>query len=301
MIRYQPKCVLNIQAELGEHPIWSAEGHCLYWLDIEKLTINRFVPATGNNTAWKLPSRPGCFALAAAGGAIIAAQDGFYEMNFATGAIERMLPVGHDPVVMRFNDGRTDGQGRLWISTVRADMDLTKIDENAYYRLDGKDLKQVLTSVGIPNGTAFSPDGKTMYRAQSESRQIFSYDYDTATGTPSNQRLFATVLEKHGMPDGATVDDQGGYWVAIAAPPGGSAITGGVARYTPDGKLDRYIDMPVPFVTMVAFGGPDLATLYITTARLELFMPNAVPEGAGNLFAVETEFRGVAESKFRRV
>lgn len=221
-------------------------------------------------------------------------------MNFTTGTIERTMPVGHDPAVMRFNDGRTDAQGRLWISTVRVDMDLANTAENAYYRLAGRSLERVLTSVGIPNGTAFSPDGKTMYRAQSESRQIFSYDYDTATGTPSNQRLFATVPEQYGMPDGATVDDQGGYWVAIAAPPGGPP-TGGVARYTPDGKLDRYINMPVPFVTMVAFGGPNLSTLYITTARLEAFMPQGVPEGAGNLFAVETDFRGVPESKFRRV
>ena len=185
------------------------------------------------------------------------------------------------------------------VSTVRVDMDLSNTAGNAYYRLDGRGLERVLNSVGIPNGTAFSPDGTTMYRAESTTRQIFSYDYDPATGTPSNERVFATVPNELGMPDGATVDDRGGYWVAIAAPPGGPP-TGGVARYTPDGKLDRYVDLPVPFVTMVAFGGPDLSTLYITTARLEVFMPQRVPEGAGNVFAMET-IRGFAESKFRRV
>lgn len=300
MISYQPKCVLNIEAELGEHPIWSAEGDCLYWLDIESSTINRFDPATGKNTVWKLPARPGCFALRADGGALIAAQDGFYEMDFATGGVELLMRPAHDPAVMRFNDGRTDNQGRLWVSTVRVDMDMSNTAGNAYYRLDERGIERVLSSVGIPNGTAFSPDGKTMYRAQTESRQIFSYDYDPATGTPSNERLFATVPNEYGMPDGATVDDQGGYWVALAAPPGGRP-TGGVARFTPGGKWDRYFDLPVPFVTMVAFGGPSLSTLYITTARLEAFMPHGVPEGAGNLFAVETDFHGVAESKFRRV
>ena len=298
MSNYQPKCVLNIKAELGEHPIWSAEGDCLYWLDIENTTINRFVPATGKNTVWKLPARPGCFALRADGGAIVAAQDGFYDLNFTTGSIERIRSPAHDPAVMRFNDGRTDSQGRLWISTVRVDMDLANTADNAYFRMDGRGLEKVINSVGIPNGTAFSPDGKTMYRAQSESRQIFSYDYDPATGTPSNERVFATVPSELGMPDGATVDDQGGYWVAVAAPPGGPP-TGGVARFTPAGKLDRYVDMPVPFVTMVAFGGPKLSTLYVTTARLEAFMPNGVPEGAGNIFAMETDFRGIAETKFR--
>lgn len=296
MSHYQPECVLDVRAELAEHPIWSAEDNCLYWLDIENLTINRFAPSPGTNTVWKLPSRPGCFALTSAGGALIAAQDGFYQLSFTSGSIHRVRAPAHDPAVMRFNDGRTDNQGRLWISTVRIDMSLSNTAENAYYRLDEHGLARVINSVGIPNGTAFSPDGRIMYRAQTETRQIFKYDYDPATGTPSNPRLFATVPEKYGLPDGATVDATGGYWVAVAAPPGG-APTGGVAHYTPEGTLERYIDLPVPFVTMVAFGGPQLSTLYVTTARLQAFMPK-VPEGAGNLFAMETEFRGVPETRF---
>jgi sugar lactone lactonase YvrE len=296
MSRYQPQCVLDIKAELGEHPIWSAEENCLYWLDIENATINRFAPATGKNTAWKLPARPGCFALCEGDQAVVAAQDGFYRINFATGAIHFVMAPAHDPGVMRFNDGRTDAQGRLWISTVRVDMSLTETADNSYYRLDGKGLHKVLRSVGIPNGTAFSPDGRTMYRAQTETRQIFGYDYDARTGTPSNERVFATIPDEYGMPDGATVDADGGYWVALAVPPG-VAATSGVARFTPDGKLDRHVAMPVPFVTMVAFGGPDLSTLYITTARLEAFMPQ-VPEGAGNVFAMETDYHGFAEARF---
>ncbi len=298
MKNYEPKCVLDIGAELGEHPIWSAEGNCLYWLDIEKTTINRFVPETGENKAWKLPTRPGCFALCDGGAAIIAAQDGLYEFDFRTGTVQRILAPGHDPAVMRFNDGHTDTAGRLWISTVRADMNLSETAENSYYRLDGQGLQRVLKSVGIPNGTAFSPDGRTMYRAQSESRQVFRYDYDVHTGTPGNERLFATIPDQYGMPDGAAVDADGAYWVAVAAPPSGPP-TGGVARFTPDGKLDRFVGLPVPFVTMVAFGGPALSTLYVTTARLEQFMPQ-VPEGAGNLFAMETGHRGIAEPKFNR-
>ncbi len=241
MTHYQPRCVLKIGAELGEHPIWSAEGDCLYWLDIENSTINRFIPTSGRNSFWKLPSRPGCFALQTNGNAIVAAQDGFYDLDFTTGAIELILRPAHDPAVMRFNDGHTDNQGRLWISTVRVDMNLSDTAENSYYRLDGRDLKKVLRSVGIPNGTAFSPDGKTMYRAESTSRQIFGYDYDSATGIPSNERVFAKVPDEKGMPDGATIDDQGGYWVAVAAPPGGPP-TGGVALHARRkiGPLHRY-------------------------------------------------------------
>ena len=298
MKTYEPTCVLDIRAELGEHPIWSAQDSCLYWLDIEKTTINRFVPATGGNKVWKLPTRPGCFALSDAGTVVIAAQDGFYELDLRSGAVEHVLAPAHDPAVMRFNDGHTDARGRFWISTVRADMNLSETAENSYFRLDGRGLQKVLKSVGIPNGTAFSPDGKLMYRAQSESRQVFQYDYDLDTGTPSNERAFATIPERYGMPDGATIDADGAYWVAVAAPPGGPP-TGGVARFTPDGKLDRFVNLPVPFVTMVAFGGPNLSTLYITTARLEQFMPQA-PEGAGNLFAMETAHRGIAEPKVKQ-
>lgn len=100
------------------------------------------------------------------------------------------------------------------------------------------------------------------------------------------------------MPDGATVDEHGGYWVALAAPPSGPP-NGGVARFTPDGKLERYFDLPVPFVTMVAFGGSALSTLYITTARLEAFMKDGVPPGAGNLYAVEVDVRGILETPYR--
>lgn len=295
MSSYRVERALQIGAELGEHPVWSAAEACLYWLDIQNMTINRFDPAAGANRAWSLPARPGCFAFQPDGRALVAAQDGFYAMDFATGAATRVRAPAHDPEVMRYNDGRTDRQGRFWVSTVRVDMDLSATADNAYFRLDASGLTQELGDIGIPNGTAFSPDGRTLYRAQTETRQIFAYDYDPGSGAPSNRRQFATVPERYGMPDGATVDAEGGYWVALAQPPGGGP-RGGVARFAPDGRLDRYVELPVPFVTMVAFGGADLSTLYVTTARLEAFMAGPVPEGAGDIFAVETGVRGLPEA-----
>lgn len=299
MANYEPRVVLEIGAELGEHPLWSAAEQCLYWLDIDNCRINRFDPASGSNRAWQLPSAPGCFALRDDGTAVIAAQDGFYVMDFATGSVELAKPAKHDPARLRFNDGRTDRQGRFWVSTVRVDLDLNDTKEHGWFRLDRNGLEEKIFSVGIPNGTAFSPDGRTMYRARTLERQIFAYDYDPATGDIANERLFATIPTHLGGPDGATVDSDGGYWVALAAPQDGSSPTGGVARFTPEGELDRYIEMPVPMVTMVAFGGPDLSTLYVTTARLERFMAGAVPPHAGDLFAIETEFRGEPETSFK--
>jgi sugar lactone lactonase YvrE len=298
MIEYEPRRVLKIGAELGEHPLWSAAENCLYWLDIDRATINRFDPASGENEAWPLPGQPGCFMFREDGTAVIAIQDGFYIMDFATGDIRMAMPAAHDPAKMRYNDGRTDRRGRFWVSAVPLDLEFEGADETGWFRLDRNGVKRALFAKGVVNGTAFSPDGRTMYRAETMSRQIFAHDYDAERGEISNERIFAMVPTHLGGPDGAAVDSQGGYWCALAAPQDGSAETGGVARFTPDGRLDRYVRFPVPIVTMVAFGGPDLSTLYVTTARLERFMTGPVPDGAGDLYAFETGFQGEPETKF---
>ena len=295
MSGYQVTRVLHIKAELGECPLWNTVDSCLYWLDIVGSTINRFNPRTGTNEVWPLPSVPGCFAFRADGGAVIAAQDGIYDMDFASGRIDPVMAPAHDPSKMRFNDGRTDRQGRLWIGTVHADMVSTD-SETAYYRFDGDRIRKVIAPVGMANGTAFSPDGRTMYRAQTTDRKIFAYDYDPANGVPTRERLFAVVPADLGMPDGATVDTEGAYWVALPAPPEGG--TGAIARYSPDGRLERCLEVPVPMPTMVAFGGPDLSTLFITTGRLQAWVKYPVPEAAGSLFTVATEFRGIPETCF---
>jgi sugar lactone lactonase YvrE len=296
MSKYQTTRVLDIKSELGESPLWCTQDQCLYWLDIVTSTINRFNPRAGTNTVWSLPSVPGCFAFRDDDGAVVAAQDGIYDIAFSTGIIRRVFAPIHDPAKLRFNDGKTDRQGRLWIGTVGADMGADNTG-SAYYRFDGRSMVEVITSVGMANGTAFSPDGKTMYRGQTTDRQIFAYDYDPVAGIPSRGRVFAVVPDELGMPDGATVDTQGAYWVACTATPEGG--TGAIVRYTPDGKLDTFFEAPVPLSTMVAFGGPEMSTLYITSGRLQAWMKYAVPDIAGSIFAVETPYQGVPETNFR--
>jgi sugar lactone lactonase YvrE len=296
MSEFRVTQALVIKAELGECPLWSGVDQCLYWLDIVGSTINRFDPRQGTNTAWVLPSVPGCFAFRANGGAIIAAQDGFYDIDFATGHVNRTFASTHDPKHLRFNDGRTDRQGRLWVGTVQADM-VSANTQTAYYRFDGGRLDELIAPVGMANGTAFSPDGKTLYRAQTTDRLIFAHDYDPATGTPSRERVFVRVPDELGMPDGATVDTEGAYWVALPAGPEGGP--GAVARYMPDGRLDTLIEIPVPMPTMVGFGGPDMGTLFVTSGRLQAWVKYQVPDVAGSIFAVETPFCGVPETNFR--
>ena len=298
MTTYTPTPVLDAKAELGEHPVWSAAEQALYFLDIESLNIDRFEPKTGAHKSWTLPAKPGCFAFQADGTILLAAHTGIYNFDFSTSTAKLLQPAQHDPETMRFNDGKTDRQGRFWAGTVRTDMGLGDTAMNAYYRYDGKALEKKLTNIGVNNGTAFSPDGKTMYRAQTETRQVFAYHYDTATGTPTNQRLFTTIPEQYGVPDGATMDTEGFYWVALSALPG-SGITGGVMRFSPDGQQNLYINLPIPFVTMPAFGGPDLSTLYLTTGSLSAFMGGNVPAHAGSIFAIETPFQGILETPFK--
>ena len=296
MGKYEVERVLKIKAELGECPLWCAEDQGLYWIDIEGATINRFDPQSGKNKVWNLPAVPGCFAFRDGGGAVIAARDGFYDIDFATGNIKSLMEAAHDPKLYRFNDGRTDRQGRLWVGTVRADLyDESTPVENAFYRFDGRSVDEVISPIGIANGTAFSPDGKIMYRAETQDRRILAYDFDPAAGTPSAERLFAKVPDELGMPDGATVDAEGAYWAALPAGPQG----GGVGRFTPDGRLDLHFAVPAPISTMIAFGGPNMSTLYITSGRLEEYMKYKAPEDAGSIYAVETNFRGVPETKFR--
>jgi sugar lactone lactonase YvrE len=208
------------------------------------------------------------------------------------------MDVAHDPKTHRFNDGRTDRQGRLVAGTVGTEMtSVLKPVGNAYYRIDGKTVTQVISPVGVSNSTAFSPDGKTMYRGHTNDRHLFAHDYDPVTGTPSNQRVFAVVPDEFGLPDGATVDTEGGYWMALPAGPQGGI--GRVARYTPDGKMDFTFEVGDPMPTMVTFGGPNMSTLYITTGRLEKWMQYKVPETSGSIFAVETKFRGLPDTKFK--
>lgn len=289
--------VLDVKAELGECPQWNVDDQCLYWLDLLGNTINRFNPQTGVNKSWGLPAFPGCFAFRAGGGAIIAVRDGIYDFQFSTGVFQFMIAPTHDFGRLRFNDGRTDRQGRLWVGTTSVEI-AKENDATGWYRYDGKAIDRLISPAAMTNGMAFSPDGKRMYRAQTMDRQIFTHDYDPISGTPSPAELFAQIPLALGVPDGATVDTQGNYWTALAADPR-TGKGGGVARFAPDGSMEEYIETPVPNPTMVAFGGKGLSTLYITSGRLQQYVDYEVPALAGSLFALETKYCGIPETPFK--
>jgi sugar lactone lactonase YvrE len=286
---YEVRHVLDIKAGLGEGPLWSVEQQALVWLDIHGETINWFDPVTGTNQPFKVPAKPGCLALRE-GGAFIASTGGILDFDFATGQFEHKVaaPFGEN---YRFNDGKPDRQGRFWAGSMKEMHGADSAYKGTYYRYEKGELFAGLPGITVPNGTAFSPDGKTMYRAESMERVIYAYDYDIVAGMPSNQREFARMPDNIGIPDGATVDTEGGYWSAL---PFGEV--GMVGRFLPDGTLDFTIEMPVLVVTMVAFGGPDMSTLYATTGRIESVLNREPSLLGGDIFAIETNFKGIPET-----
>jgi sugar lactone lactonase YvrE len=292
MAAFEIRHVLDYKAELGEAPCWSIEEQALYWVDIEGKALNRFDPATGQNESWPVPAMPGCFNFRA-GGVVIACNEGFFDFDFATRAFDKICDAPFDPAQFRFNDGKADRQGRLLVGSIRFAFRMDGPPEGSFYRYEAGRVEPVIPDVMVPNGTAFSPDGRTMYRSdwRPEGRIVLQYDYDVVTGTPSNERLFAAMPPAFGIPDGATVDEEGYYWNAV---PYGDK--GRIARFSPDGKLDLSFDMPVLGPTMVAFGGKDMSTLFITSCRLESHMGLPMSALGGDLFAVDTGFRGIPET-----
>jgi sugar lactone lactonase YvrE len=284
------QCVLDARAQLGECPVWAADEAVLYWVDIDAPALNRFDPATGRNHAMPMPSSIGCFARRRSGGFVVALRDGLW---FATaeGVLARKIAdAPYDPALHRFNDGGCDPQGRFFAGTLNERRDAKSA---ALLRLDPDlSLTTVLDGMTISNGLAFSPDGRTMYHTDTPTRIVHAYDFDPATGTPTRPRVLAQWEGDTERPDGGAVDAEGCYWTAFYR-------GGRVLRLAPSGEV--LLDIPVPALcpTMCAFGGRDLRTLYVTSARRD----RAAGEleqypHSGGIFALRVEVPGLPSLSF---
>jgi sugar lactone lactonase YvrE len=284
------RCVLDIRASLGECPVWSGAEQVLYWVDINAPSLNRFDPATGENTVMPMPESIGCFALRAGGGFVVALRSGFW-LATADGTLTRKVgEAPYDPTHHRFNDGRCDPHGRLFAGYMNEARDANTA---ALVRLDPDFTQtQVLSGMTISNGLAWSPDGRTMYHADTPTRIVHAYDYDAASALPSNERVFARFTADGDRPDGAAVDSEGCYWIALYR-------GGKVVRIAPDGSVLAAYAVPAMCPTMCAFGGRDLTTLYVTSARQERDAAELarLPQ-SGGLFAMAVGVPGLPEMKF---
>jgi sugar lactone lactonase YvrE len=283
-------CVLDVRASLGECPVWSTAEQALFWVDINAPSLNRFDPATGINRAMPMPSSIGCFALRQQGGFVVALRDGIW-LARADGTLEhKVADPPYDPAYHRFNDGRCDPQGRLFAGTMNEKRDAPS---GALYRLDADfHLTEVLRGLTISNGLAWSPDGRTMYHADTPTRTVNAFTFDAATGMPSDRRVLARFEGETERPDGGAVDSEGCYWTTFYS-------GGRVVRLSPAGELVASHPVPAMCPTMCAFGGADLKTLYVTSARqrrddAELArLPHS-----GGIFAMRVDVPGLPEPAF---
>ncbi len=244
---------------LGEGPVWDDRRGELVRVDISGRIVHRWNPTTGGATSFTTPGHVGAVVLCEDGGLVLAVELELWRVDVA-GEWTFLAEVEAPPSV-RFNDCRADPCGRLWAGTLHRER---QAGAAALYRLDpGGELTLVLPNRTISNGIGWSPSGTTMYYIDSTTQRIVEFDYDLGSGQLGDQRTFADVEPTDGLPDGLTVDADGGVWVCLF---GG----GRVRRYRPDGSLHHDIMLPLTNPTCPAFGGADLTTLYITTARHRL-------------------------------
>lgn len=284
--------LIDVKPLLGEGPLWDADAERLYFIDALGRRIFRCTADGGELRAWTVPSRIGSMALRQQGAAIAALADGFHEIDFDTGDLKKLCDPEPEFPNNALNDGKVDPEGRFLCGS----MDMgEEAATGALWRLD-PDLSVTKLDDGIicSNGPCWSPDGRTLYFADSFKGTIFAYDYDPTTGAATGRRNFVSVDDRRGGgPDGATVDADGFVWSA-------TVFDGRIFRYAPDGSVDRIIEMPVCKVTSLTFGGPELDRLYVTSMA-EPPLPKYPGDGPlrGSVFVVDgLGVRGRPEPKF---
>ena len=280
---------------VGESPLWAPHEQALYWVDNEGRALHRWQAAGGRVDAWALAERPGCIALHAQGGLVCGLESSLVHLQAHDDGqvhLVTMAAVSHPQPGMRFNDGRCDRSGRFWVGSMVMNMALAAA-AGQIARLAGHVLtRPPLAPLVVPNGLAFSPDGATMYLSDSHpSVQLVWAFALAADGTPTGRRVFIDMNHHPGRPDGAAVDVDGCYWTC-------ANDAGLVHRFTPDGRLDRSLAVPVSKPSMCAFGGAHLDELFITSIRPAMPPPeqNLL---AGATFVCRPGVQGLAETSFQ--
>jgi sugar lactone lactonase YvrE len=257
----QPEAAFDAAMQLGECPLWHPDEAALYWIDIPGRAVHRLEPDSGKHQSWPMPGEPGCIARCAKG-LIVALRGGLFLLGADDGSLQHLADPPYDTSKLRFNDGRCDGAGRLWVGTIYEPRDQVL---GSLFRIERNTITDMGKRVTVSNGVAFSPDYRTLYHADTTAHRITAYDFDLAAGTIGAGRVlrqFSTDKTSNygGRPDGAAVDSEGAYWCAMME--GGRLL-----RLSPDGEILAEVALPVRCPTMVAFGDADLRTLYITSGR----------------------------------
>jgi sugar lactone lactonase YvrE len=283
---------LDVRAELGECPIWDADEQALFFVDIKGRALHRYRPVSGEHAVMAMPEEIGCIGLRKDGGFIAGFRSGLWLLDSQGIRETKLADNPEDQRTSRFNDGRVDPAGRFLVGTIDEPKDGGKAH---LYRYDHRGLATLASGLLTSNGVAFSPDGRTLYHSDTPTFTVWRYAYNPASGEATDKTLFARLAPTEtdcGRPDGAAVDAEGCYWTAL--------FEGGrIQRYAPDGRLLAEYPVPARCPTMICFGGADLKTLYVTSARTgrsgdELA---AFPH-PGSLFSMRVDVPGLPESRF---
>ncbi|NNG24379.1 SMP-30/gluconolactonase/LRE family protein [Telluria aromaticivorans] len=280
--------------ELGECVLWCERTGRLLWTDIPASTLWAHSPSTGKTTSWPMPERLCSFALTGSDDRLLLGlASGLAFFTFSTGAIKRIVDVEADIPSTRLNDGRCDRQGRFVFGMFNQDEN-PKSAVGSFYRLN-LDLtleRLPLGNVAIANSICFSPDGRRMYFADSMTKEIRVCDYNPCSGEIGASRVFIAADAAPGEPDGSCIDAEGYLWSTRWG-------AGQVMCFAPDGRLDRVLEVDAPQPSCPAFGGPDMSTLYVTSAHLGMTANDrAAAPLSGALFSQALDVRGLPESRF---
>jgi sugar lactone lactonase YvrE len=274
---------------LGEGAHWHNGWQRFLYVDIEGRKVGCIDPITKEIKEKYIDKRVGTVVPATNGKLIVALQGSIEEMDFETGELRKLVSIEPDKPDNRSNDGKCDAAGRLWVGTMHVD---AKLHAGALYRFDGK-LKKMLSNTSVSNGICWSADHRKMYYIDSFDYHIKVFDFDVVSGNISNGRVIIKIEEPGWTPDGMCIDEDGMLWVAIW---GGCCVN----RYNPDtGALTGQVLLPAPHITSCAFGGNDMKTLMITTARADLNDEQLQQFPlSGSLFYIDIGVRGAEVNSF---
>ncbi len=290
---FEVRCMVDSKDVLGECPVWCPEEQVLWWIDVSRPALYRLDTTTGDIRTRILPKPIGSITLCQGGGLLLAFRSGLASMETMDSPLQWVELPGTRPQDARFNDGKCDSKGRLWIGSMDRNL---KSPIGELYRIERTEQGFVCTTMDsgftISNGIGWSPDERTMYFTDSPARRIYAYDFDAVAGKIANRRVFVQFDDDPGRPDGCAVDAEGFVW---------SARVHGwrLDRYDPQGRLERTIPLSFERPTSLVFGGPKLETLYVTSSNMSFSAEELSRQPqAGGLFAIETGIKGQHEHRF---
>jgi sugar lactone lactonase YvrE len=295
MSTYQIDVACDAVMTVGECPLWEPGEKALYWVDIEGFAIHRLCSASGQHQQWRMASEPSALVRAANGGLVVALRSGFAHFDPANGQLTPIAAAPFDQGSTRFNDGKADAAGRFWCGTIYEPRDKPAAE---MFVLERGQVRKVWSGgMTVSNGLAFSPDQRRMYHADTTSHRITRFAFDLVSGAVSDEQdvrrfdMDKSSSTYGGRPDGAAVDSEGNYWVAM--------FEGGrILKLSPAGEQLEDIRLPVKCPTMVAFGGADLRTLYITSASKRPAAELAALPLSGQLLSLRVAVAGRVEPAY---